>query len=174
MLAHSVTWAHQLHVGQVSIDRVCYKHCPGVLYGHCPPVAIPRPAKSSSVCVEKVGDGPGWSGHPITRISCAQRSSCNRSQCSYISTLSPDLLDLILELCWPSSSPGDELKSYLLPLDMMVCPWETTSQAAAGLMDMTTHLHHHCWSSSHRMPKAGELDVPRSAHSPLQVTSTKE
>lgn len=58
----------------------------------------------------------------------------------------PDLLDLILKLCWPSASPGDELKSPLLltepapaSLDtraVMVCSWESQ----AGLMGMTQAL----------------------------------
>lgn len=73
----------------------------------------PFPGRPSpAVCVEEAGDGPGCSGHPISSISCAQRSICNRSRCSYISIHPPDLLDLILKLCWPSASPGDELKPH--------------------------------------------------------------
>lgn len=125
----------QLHAGPVSADRVCYKHCPGVLCGHCPPVAIPRPAKSSCVC----GEGWRWSRllWPLHQLCSEEQlqwvtvllhlqtcwtssQSCAGHQLLCVMSLNPiaptepgpALQDLIPKLCCPPASPGDEHKSH--------------------------------------------------------------
>lgn len=106
----------QLHVGQVKMDRVCYKHCPGVLCGHCPPVAISRPAKCSSVCVWR------WMEMVQAGLAAPSPASAVLRKGAALggrgASTPPDVLDLILKLCRPSASPVDELKSLLLPLNL--------------------------------------------------------